>query len=161
MTVVSRIVAPIELISAVAALAGVALKYLHLPGADEIIMVSMSSLSAALYLRAFLKPTAIDETGAPKSGFSALLGTSLIPKTSWIACSVVVISAQFALLHLNAAREMAMIGTYVLTVSCLSIIYYVMTNSVFAPDLKPILYRGVPLCFIGWYLLMNLAPGTR
>lgn len=160
MAFVFKALGPLEKIMVIVVLAGATLKYLHLTGADEILMLSMSTLAAVFYLRGFNAGRSGD-TQQQQTGFADLFAGAIVPKVSWIACSVVVIGALFAMLNLRGAGEMLAVGVSALSMSCIFAGYFLVTGSVFTPALINVLYRAAPLCAFGWYMFMNLPPAHR
>jgi hypothetical protein len=103
----------VEKIALAVAFTGIGFKYLHLAGADMMLMLSLTVLAGVYFLTAY-KPPVKTEGGQPAdeppAGFATLLAATILPKVAWIACAVLVIGILFRLLHLNGVTEMLMIG---------------------------------------------------
>ena len=91
---------------------GYLLKILHYPG-EQLIVISLSALSAIYFLGAYAPPEAPEEGEAQEQqrGFGALLGGTIVPKVLGIGCAVSVISILFTIQHFNGFREMLLIGS--------------------------------------------------
>lgn len=154
---VLKILGPLEILAISGAFAGVALKYSGLPGGDEVLMLSLSSLSAVYFLTAFKPPAETSSTERPQ-GFVDLLVRTIMPKATWIACSVAVIGVLFAILHLHGAREQLMVGCAALASSVVISLYFIATGSDDTSGLVKILYRAAPILVMALYMFMNLPP---
>jgi len=94
-----------------------------------------------------------------RGGFGAWYTTNLLPRISWGAIGITIIGMLFTILRLNGGQdEMLPLGTTVLSVVCLFMIYFVVTGSKYSADYMGILYRAVPVGLLGLYMLMNTAP---
>lgn len=155
MSAIFRILSPLEKILIVVVLVGTAFRYLHLTGAAEILLLSMMALAAVFYLLGFKPMPPVEGAG---TGMGAMVAGTLLPKLGWIGCSVTIVGLLFTTLHLNGGGEMLMVGSSALGVVCVLSFYFMATGSAFTPNLMTILYRAIPLCVIGWYMLMNLTP---
>lgn len=152
-----KLLRPGEIVALAVTIAGVALKYLQLNGADEFIMIGLSTLAGVYFLTGFLPPVQTKGDGG-NLGFGELFASTILPKVSWIACSVTLIGLLYGLLHLPGSGEMLMIGCSVLSISILASGYFIATGSEQAPALMNILYRSAPICIFGIYMFMNLPP---
>lgn len=152
-----KILGVLEILGLAAAIVGISLKHLQLPGADETLMIGMSVLSMAYFLMAY-KPPANTKSGAERRGFASLIVGTVLPRVAWIACSVSIIGMLFAILHLHGSGEMLMVGVSVLGVYTILAIYFIATGSEETPLLMSILYRAAPILVVGLYMFMNLPP---
>jgi hypothetical protein len=145
----------LEKIFVATAAAAIGFKYLQLAGANMLLMAGLSGLAVIYFLCAFRPPEQKDAEGAiEKRGFASLLGSTVLPKVSWIACSVLAVGVLYRLLHFPGANEMIMIGTA--TGVCAAVIFGFLAaqgNEVAKSQLG-ILYRLVPMLIIASYFLM-------
>lgn len=151
-----KLLGTLELIAIAATIVAMTLKYLQLPGADEILMIGMSVLSMVYFLMAYKPPVASSEK--EERGFGNLFISTILPKVTWTGCTVTVIGSLFGILHLHGAGEMLMVGTSVLIVCVLTSVYFIATASSQTANLMSIMYRAAPLCIFGIYVYMNLPP---
>src|SRR5436190_8350702 len=98
----------LEKIAVVVALLGIGFKYLHLAGGNEMLMLGLSGLAGVYFMFAYKPPEKTDQEEKP--GFATLLIATILPKVSWIACSVLTIGVLFGVLNLSGSAEMLMIG---------------------------------------------------
>jgi hypothetical protein len=152
-----RILWPLEMLGLAAAITGITLKYLQLPGADEILLIGMSVVAVVYFLMAYKPPVETTE-GEEQRSFGHLFVGTILPKVAWTGCTIVVIGSLFGILHLPGAGEMLTIGTSVLAVCILMSIYFIARGSTQTAALMNVLYRAAPLCIFGIYVFMNLPP---
>lgn len=144
----SRILLPLEILSLLISVVAFLLTQM------ELLMIGMSFLAAVYFLNAYVPPAASEKAGDEKAGFIDLLTTIIAPKLGWIAASVTVIGGLFRMLHLAGAGEMLMIGVLVLMIVTIVMGISAVTGSRTA-RVTPVLYRIVPVCLFGVYLLFN------
>jgi hypothetical protein len=141
----------LEKIAIALALVGIGFKYLNLTGANEMLMIGMSTLSGVYFLSAYKPPPKRDDEPA---GFATLLAVTILPKVSWIACAVLVIGIQFRLLNLNGAGEMLMIGAAAGVLAAVMMGLFIVQGNENAKSQINVLYRLVPMLIITSYFLL-------
>lgn len=93
------------------------LKFLHLPGADEALMITLNSLAAFYFLTGFIHRSESKLIQISSQVFS-------------ISSSVCVIGLLFTFLHLPGAKEQLMIGLLSLAVSGVAMIFLILTSRI-------------------------------
>lgn len=152
-----KILGTLEMLALAAVIVAIALKYLQLPGGDEILMIGMSVLAMTYFLMAY-KPPVPTNSQQERRGITHLFVDTILPKVTWTGCTIAVIGSLFGILHLQGAGQMLMVGTSVLIVCILLSVYFIATGSDQTSGLMGILYRAAPLCIFGIYVYMNLPP---
>ena len=117
------------------------LKFLHLPGADEALMITMLTLAAFYFLAGFIYSTERQLIQIPSKIFS-------------IASSVCVIGLLFTFLHLPGAKEQLMIGLLSLAVSGAAMIFLMITSRI--QKFIPVFIRLVVLGALSLNAFMGL-----
>jgi hypothetical protein len=87
------------------------LKYAHINGADQALMITMMSLSMFYFLSAY--------TLSDATGYLIIMASKVIG----IACSVCVVGITFSLLHLTGADQMLLIGLLSLSIAGLILFF--------------------------------------
>jgi hypothetical protein len=151
--VLIRILPPVEIISLFGVLVGVGMRYMGMTNGDEVFLLFMSTLAAVYFLNAYIKPATEESEG--QEGFFYLLATSIVRKVAWIACAVVMMGALFLLFHLNGGLEMLYIGCSAVVAAILIMVIFLLKDSERSYLVMPTLYRAVPVCLLGIYLLTN------
>jgi hypothetical protein len=96
-----------EILGLIISATGYVFKVLHLAGADEMLMIGLMTLAAACFLSGFTLVPVTDD-GKPR-GFADLLPV-ILRKVLYIGLAVFLVGFLFALLHLEGANEMLMMG---------------------------------------------------
>jgi hypothetical protein len=107
LTILPKITKWTEILGIIVSLGGVSFKILHLPGANELLMVGMMTLSSTYFISGFIM-IPVPDNGKPKT-FADLLPT-ILRKLMYIALAVYLIGFLFTILHLEGANEMLIIG---------------------------------------------------
>ncbi len=157
----SKFLPVVERISISAFAVGYLFKIMHYPGANEIIIISLSVLSGIYFLGAYTPPAPSSETEQkPKMGFAALLGEGIVPKTLAIGLSTTVIGILFTIMNWNGFREMLLIGCA--SSAGATVVGWLVTssNEQARERLKPLFMRAIVLMMIGFYLLNKYGIST-
>jgi len=157
--IIFRLLNYIEIIALIGTALGLALLYASLPGAQEMLMIFLSVLSAVFFLKGYEpRPVPEQKDGEPKLGFIDLLALQIVPKVAWIGCAVATTGILFRILNLKGNGELMMIGCAVLTAALLLVGIFIVSKPERSVGLMPLVYRAAPLCLVGYYLLMS-EPG--
>ena len=123
--------------------------------ADEMIMVSMGTLSVVFFMNA-RSMTAPEPKEGEQSGFRELFGFVILPKILWLGASVSVIGILFFILELSGYAEMLMVGGSSLTIGTLILVILISTGSQnLLPVYKPVLVRVLPVMAVALYILLT------
>ena len=142
----------IEGISLAGFAAGYILKIMHYPG-QEIIVISLSTLSVIYFLGAYMPPEAKPGEEKPQLGLVALLGTTIVPKILGIGLSVSVIGILFMIQTWNGFREMLLIGSTSLAAASVVGLVSASGNERARKALGPLLLRAIPIMLLVTYFL--------
>jgi hypothetical protein len=152
--IASKIHKPAEYLGLVATLAALLMIYLQVNGAPEVLMIGMSLLAGAYFLRAFIP---INAHGDGKIGVLELLGRVIVPRVSMIACAAAVDGILFETLHLQGGGEMILIGCSVLAIGIVSAVVCLFSNREKYGFFLGYLLRMVPVFVLGIYLFPGKA----
>jgi hypothetical protein len=141
----------LEKVAITGALVGIGFKYLQLPGADQILMISLSGLAGVYFMFAYKPPQTM---GEEKPGFNTSLSTVILPKVASIASSVLVIAIMFRFLPLQGAKEMLMVGVAGGVFAAMIFGLLLVQGNEAAKSQVGILYRLLPLLIIAAYFLL-------
>ncbi len=122
------------------------LKFLHLPGADESLMITMLLLASFYFLMGFV-PASTDNMIA-----------LILSKVFAIGSSVCVIGLLFGFLHLPGAQEQLMIGLLSLAVSGVILLFLIVTARM--PKAIHLIIRFVVLGAASLYTFMGLSSAA-
>lgn len=155
--IAAKIHKPLEYLGLAGTLAGLAMMYLQQGGSLEVLIIGMSPLSVAYFLRAFV-PMELqhDDRGGVPLEVIDLLGNTIIPKVSMIGCSVALIGILFEVLHLHG-RQMLLIGCSTLAISIAVAILLLLRNQERYRFFIGYLARMVPVLVAGIYLFQKKA----
>jgi hypothetical protein len=145
-SIYSKIHGPAEHTGLAGTLIGLVMKVLHIAGAGEILMLSMSVLSVAYLIRAFMPATGPESS---RRGTLDLFGGTIVPRISMIACSVVVAGILFEILHLEGGNDMRLIGCGVLATGIALAIVFLMRDREKYRFFIGYLFRMVPVFLFG------------
>lgn len=118
------------------------LKFLHLPGADEALMITMLTLAGFYFLSGFIHSTESKLIQIPSQVFS-------------ISSSVCVIGLLFTFLHLPGAKEQLMIGLLSLGASGIAMLFLILTSRI-----QKFIYIFIRLVVLG-ALSLNAFMGLK
>lgn len=126
--------------------------------ADEMIMLSMATLSVVFFLNT-RSMTAPEPKEGEQFGLSELLGFVILPKILWIGASVSVIGILFFILEFAGYGEMLMVGASSLTMGILILAVLISTGSQnLLPIYQPVLIRVLPVMALAQYILLTNLP---
>ena len=116
----------VEVLSALMAAAGLALKLALKPGGDVLLLVGLGTLATVYFLSAYqpLKPTAGDLPGnvsfnSEIDAGRSFLAEAIAPKLAGLGASVSLLGALFKLLSWNGAAVMLLVGVVTLGLAAL------------------------------------------
>ena len=124
-------------------------KVLRLNGADEILLIVLSLLSTAYFLRAFIP---ITEQEPAQTGTLGIFGGSIVPRVAMLACSVVIVGINFQLLHLHGSEDMLFIGCIALGITIAFAIMLLLNDREKYRFFISYLVRMIPVFLCGIYL---------
>jgi hypothetical protein len=107
LTILPKITKWTEILAIIVSLSGLAFKFLHFAGANELLLVGIMTLSSTYFISGFIM-VPVPDNGKPKN-FADLL-TTVLRKLMYIGLSVSLIGILFKILHLEGANEMLIIG---------------------------------------------------
>ena len=124
--------------------------------AQELLMISLSTLSVVFFLRANSSPALKIKEGE-QLGFTSLLSLVILPKVLWIGSSAATIGILFWILRLEGSAEMLMIGGSALAFGTVLVGAFMTAGSDnLLPIYRPILYRAVPTVIMAIYILLSI-----
>jgi len=126
---------------------GACFRILHLNGADEFLMISMSGLAIVCFLTAY-KPATEDFGNHSK----ALLMT-IVNKMFYISSAVCILGLLFFLLHFKGYQQLLLIGSLPIGICTIIGVYLITQLSESAGALRPGLLRGLPLGIASAFVL--------
>jgi hypothetical protein len=152
---VSKYLPWIERFFLAALVVGASLSLAGMP-AEDIIFVSLSTLSVVYFLNAFRPP----QDGGPDAaqepmGFRDLLASSIIPKVLWISCSTSIIGILFTILRLEGHEQMLMIGGSSTIMGIFLLGFISIGGTKHLKELQPVLMRAVPIAIITVYIFLK------
>ncbi|MGC4020733.1 MAG: hypothetical protein QM734_01715 [Cyclobacteriaceae bacterium] len=145
----------IEKVLLAAFVSGFIMKLMQIGPANDIIIISLSALSAIYFLTAQI-PLDVGESAIPSNQeFSfRIIGEKLTPKILAIGSSCSVIGILFTIMQWSGFREMLLIGSISLAFSSvLALLVSSISNEYVRKTIGQRLLRAVPLMLIGFYLL--------
>ena len=122
--------------------------------ADDLLMISLGTLSIAFFLNTRV-PVEAEQTESAM-GFGALLAYSILPKVTWIGASVCVIGILFHFLGLSGAVNMLLIGGMSLSFSIGILAILFLTGTKGLGIYQPILIRVLPVAAVTGFLLIGI-----
>ena len=159
-TLLSKVILPkVEVIAIIISSIGFLLYLLKQTGAQQLLMIGLSTLASVFFLTANTLPPAIEKTlteTTKKSFFDTLL--NFIWKIMHIALSVSVIGLLFYLLNLNGYTQMILIGTTILIIALLLSGIFIIQKNDYLLLFKAALIKGLLIAFISSTILYNIWP---
>ena len=144
----------VEKLAWVVAAVGLLFKYLHYPGANELLLLSLAGLAGVFFLFAY-RPAPKVTSSETKLGFADLLFSTIMPKVAWIGCAVLALGVLFGLLHLAGSNEMLMIGIAAGGFALFLILIGMAQGNERVKAITPVLYRLVPMLGTSVYFMMR------
>jgi hypothetical protein len=121
-----------------------------------IVIISLGGLAGIFFLMGFRPPSVRPDTSNGKQGFTQLLLDTILPKVLWISCAVCTIS--ILLYHLDNGNDGYKQGIFIhLSITAVSLIV-IGGASVAGKNVRPllpILFRAVPLAFVGYHFFQS------
>jgi len=135
----------------VASFIGLVLHFMN--AGSQVMFMSLTGLAMVYFLYPYrpLETPGSDQ----KQGFTELLAFTIVPKVSWISCSVCVIGILFYLLNYEGAKQMLFIGSSTLSFILVIIAIFFVTGVKNVNALVFILYRAVPVVFVCLYIFLK------
>jgi len=128
---------------------------LSLANLDSLVLeASLVCLAVTFFFHGY-KPIDVPETEREKFGFLELLGYSIAPNISWVACAVSAIGILFTMQNSEGAKQMLFIGGTTLGIASLIIIFLTAIGVKYMSAVIPVLYRAIPLLVLDLYLLFK------
>ncbi|MEY4929612.1 MAG: hypothetical protein RI909_336 [Bacteroidota bacterium] len=127
---------------------GFAFLLLHLPGADQLIMIGLSSLAMAFFFLAYV-PLSVSTTNKPD--LYALITYKII----CIGSSVATIGILFQFLKLQGAPELLMIGAATTGISLIASVVLVAKNKDNGVVLNDAIMRGTGIFLVCVYMMQQ------
>lgn len=124
-TLLPKILKWTEILAIMAAVIGLLLKVLNYPGFSELLMIGLMTLAATYFLSAYVFIPGSDSQ--EKKGLADLL-PAILRKLMYIGLAVYWVAFLFAILHLNGANEMMIIGLGTLVICALISMALVLGN---------------------------------
>lgn len=146
----TKILPNVHLIALIVSVFGLGFLLLRYPGANELLMIGLSTLAGVSFLMAFMM-LQIPSTCNPN------LYSFILYKLIHIASSVTLIGILFALLKLKGADQMLLMGCGALGVSLLFSAALMGINRDNQVVLKSPLFRSFPLLIVGVYFMHQLS----
>ena len=122
--------------------------------AEQLLMLSLSTLSTVFFLRAQTPPET-PPSGDTPMGFKELLAFSILPKVLWISASISTIGFLFHLLGLSGSRKMLLIGATSLSLALFVFAVLFLTGVRHLRVLQPVLFRVLPVLSVVLYILLR------
>ncbi len=141
-----RILPNVHRIALLIAVAGLAFLILHLPGADQLLLIGFSTLAMAYFLLAFI-PFHIPAGSHPDVYITVLY------KVIYIGCSVATIGILFQFLKFNGAGEILLIGSVVAGIALIVSVLMIAKNKDNWVVLKDAIIRGASLFLLSVYMM--------
>ncbi len=146
----SLILPKVQLIALGISLLGVVFLLMGNSGAETILIAGLSTLAATYFLVSFIPPQI-------HPGTKPSLHSYTVSKVIYIALSVTLIGILFAVLALEGADKMLLIGCSVLTIGALVSAILIVTNHDNLPVLRKPLLHGIGILLLGVYFLTKLS----
>lgn len=128
---------------------------LTLASLDSLVLkASLVGLAATFFLYGY-KPIDVPVKEDENLGFPELLGYSIAPKVTWIACAVSLIGILFTMQNFEGSKQMLYIGGTTLVISSLIFIFLSAKRTKHMSVVVPVLYRAVPLLVLDLYLFFK------
>jgi len=156
----AKVILPkVEVIAALTSAVGFFLYYLNQPGAQQLLMIGLSTLAGVFFLTANTFPPALEKTSPAKNrkSFADLLLT-ILWKVIHIAMSVSTIGLLFFLLLLKGFEQMMAIGTTAIIISLLFVGFFILQNNEHLPAFRASIVKGLLLAFICISIMYTLWP---
>jgi hypothetical protein len=143
-----RIFTRVEMILLGGTLIGFLVAFIDREMSVVILNVFMSFLTTTYMVRAIFPGVSAPRTG---HGFKDVIAR-LAPRGAWYGVACIMIGVTFVVIGFPTPPSVVEVG-FTLTVASLAAMFLVMPKPRSA--LMPVVYRAIPICIVGLYLLLN------